>query len=464
MEVLLMADVKPVITVIGCGYVGLTLAAVLAGADYTVYAVEIDPKRLGVIKEGRSFFYEEGADPLIAAVLKSGKLIPTDSYEESVPKSDIVFCCVGTPDNPDGSSNLTYVFDAASKALTLMKDGTIFAQKSTVPVGTSAKLQALFAESGKHIPYVSCPEFSREATAIWDTLWFDRVVAGSDDEAAAQQVLDLHRTIQQKQAEIGKTAGLTPPATLPDSQYIVVSRNSAELIKVTANAFLALKISFANSIAKLADKADADITDVMDGIGSDKRIGRAFLNAGRGYGGGCFPKDVSGLIRTAEEYGVEMEIMNAATEINASMPRYIIRKAKAALGDNGGDNVLQGKTVAVLGLAFKAGTSDVRKSPAIVIANTLAEQGATVKAYDPEAMDEAKPNLDKAITLVGSVTEAIKDAEVVFIATDWSEIKNTDLASLTKSSDRTILVDCINCLDPAKVKAAGLTYIGIGRA
>ncbi len=350
-------DTKPIITIIGCGYVGLTLAAVLASAGYTVYALEVNPKRLDAIKQGRSFFYEAGADQLIAAGLKSGKLIPTDSYSEAIPASNIIFSCVGTPDNPDGSSNLSYVFDAANSALSLMKNGTIFVQKSTVPVGIGAKLEATFAKSGKSIAYVSCPEFSREGTAISDTLWSDRVVTGSADTVSAQKVLDLHRAIERAQGLIAKAAGLTPPAIPPAPQYLVVGLGSAELIKVTANAFLALKISFANAIAKLADQAGADITAVMDGVGSDKRIGRAFLNAGRGYGGGCFPKDVSGLIRSAEEYGVDMDIMHAATATNDSMAHYVINKAKTALGAGNTDDVLNGKTIAVLGLSFKAGTA-----------------------------------------------------------------------------------------------------------
>ena len=190
-----MPGKKPTVTIIGCGYVGLTLAAVLANAGITVYALEIDPKRLAAIKKGHSFFYELGADPLIAAGVKSRKLIATDRYEDSIPHSSIVFSCVGTPDNPDGSSNLSYVFDAATHALKLMRAGTIFVQKSTVPVGTGAKIEQLIAESHADIPYVSCPEFSREATAIVDTLWFDRIVTGSGDHDAAQKVLDLHKHI-----------------------------------------------------------------------------------------------------------------------------------------------------------------------------------------------------------------------------------------------------------------------------
>lgn len=450
------------VTIIGCGYVGLTLGAVLANAGVTVYAIEINPKRLAVIRQGRSFFYEAGADRLIAAAVKSGKLIPTDTYDQAIPASEIIFSCVGTPDNPDGSSNLAYVFDAAQQALPLLRKNAIFVQKSTVPVGTGAKLQQLFAASDKPIAYVSCPEFSREGTAIGDTLWFDRVVTGSANKQTAERVLDLHRLIAKQQVVIATVAGLTPPASSPEPHYMTVDVSSAELIKVTANAFLALKISFANSIAKLADQAGADVTAVMDGVGTDRRIGRAFLQAGRGYGGGCFPKDVSGLIRSAEEHGVDMEIMRAATGINDAMPHYIIRKAAQAL-DGNTEASFRAVHISVLGLSFKAGTSDTRRSPAIVIANTLARMGALVQAYDPEANQEAAALLDKSILLVDSIDKAVDKAVCIFIATDWPEFLHLDLPTLADRTGARAFVDCMNKFDSAAVTAAGFTYVGVGR-
>jgi len=453
---------QPAVTIIGCGYVGLTLAAVLANADFTVYALEIDPDAPATIKQGHSFFYEAGADPLIATGIASGNLIPTNSYETAVPRSSIIFSCVGTPDNPDGSSNLTYVFSAADAALPLMKNGTVYAQKSTVPVGTGARIEERFATSGKKISYVSAPEFSGEGTAIGDTLWFDRVVAGSRSPAAAGRILNLHRAIQRHQDAIVKIAGLVPPKPLPEPHYITTGLSSAELIKVTANAFLALKISFANSIAKLADAGQADVLEVMDGVGLDRRIGRAFLNAGRGFGGGCFPKDVSGLIRSAENYGVGMEIMRAAMETNDSMPHYIIHKAKAALGDAADNGVFKGKRVAVLGLSFKAGTSDVRRSPAVTIANTLAEEGALVRAYDPEAMEEARLHLDAAITLADNLGTAVRDTDCIFVATDWPEFVAMDLRTIAKLSGAQLIVDCMNRLDKSTLGTSPLLYLGVG--
>src|SRR5690606_18543443 len=299
------------ITVLGAGYVGLSTAALLAHAGYKVYAIEPNQERLKVIKQGRSFFYEQGLDPVIKAAMDAGNLIATDSYEESVPHSSVVFSSVGTPDNPDGSSNLTYVFEAAKEAAKHLQPGSIYVQKSTVPVGTGRRVIAEFEKLRKDISYVSNPEFLREGTALYDTLYFDRVVVGGDDKQAVEDVLDIYRQLEANRDKIADLAGVDKDPR--HGQYIATGLNSAELIKVTSNAFLALKISFANSIAVLADKVDADIVEVMDAVGADERIGRKFLNAGRGYGGGCFPKDVSGLIASGLENGVDLEIMQAAS-------------------------------------------------------------------------------------------------------------------------------------------------------
>ena len=442
----------------GCGYVGLTTAAILSNCGFEVRALEVHPDRLQTIQRGRSFFYEAGIDQLLRNAFDNKMLRVTDTYEELIPGSDVVFSCVGTPDNPDGSSNLSYVFEAATKAARLLEPGAIFVQKSTVPVGTGERLEALFKEMGKPTPYVSNPEFLREGTAISDTIWFDRIVAGSDDTVSAQTILDIYNVIEQSRDTISEIAEIDRPDSIPDAQYILTSRNSAELIKVTANAFLALKISFSNSIAKLADKANANVVQVMDAVGADRRIGRSFLNAGRGYGGGCFPKDVSGLIRSAEDYGVAMEIMQAAGEVNASMPHYIINKAKAAFHLGPGNGVFMGKEVTVLGLAFKSGTSDVRRSPALAIANTLAEQGAVVRAYDPEAMEEAREHLDPAIVLTSSLDEAIEGSECIFVATDWPVFASLHWQKLSAK----LVVDCMNYLDAKAIRAAKKQYVGVG--
>jgi len=444
------------LTVLGAGYVGLTTAALLAHAGYTVYVVEPNPKRLDVIKQGRSFFFEDGLDPVIKAAIDNGTLIPTDSYEAGVPTSRVVFSCVGTPDNPDGSSNLTYVHAAAEEAAKYLNDGAIYVQKSTVPVGTGKQIEETFKRLNKKVEYVSNPEFLREGTALFDTLCFDRVVTGGRHKAAVEHVLNIYRQLETYRDEIAGLAGIT----LKDVQgsYIATNLNSAELIKVTSNAFLALKISFANSIAKLADQVDADVVEVMDAVGADARIGRAFLNAGRGYGGGCFPKDVSGLIMSGLEHGVDLEIMTAAQELNSSMPGYIVEKLRDALNGN-----LAGKKIAVLGLAFKAGTSDVRRSPGVLMANFVAKAGASTTAYDPQAGEEASEDLHSSIRLTDSIETALAGADAVIVATDWPEFVGYEAEKFKQHMAGTIFIDAVNRFVPAHVSAAGLTYIGVGR-
>lgn len=446
------SEYAPTITVLGAGYVGLTTATLLACAGYKVYIVEPNPERLETIKSGRSFFFEKGIDVLIKEGLESGSLLPTASYEESVPNSQVVFSCVGTPDNADGSSNLEYVFSAATSVAKLAKPGTIFVQKSTVPVGTATSIIALFKEYKANLQYVSNPEFLREGTAIQDTLYFDRIVMGGDPKAT-NVVQQLYTQLELQRDEISKKASI--PAGFTDGEYIQTSLESAELTKVTSNAFLALKISFANSIAQLADATGANITEVMDAVGSDKRIGRAFLDAGRGYGGGCFPKDVSGLIVSSEQFGVELGIMREVQRVNEAMPAYIINKAIKATGNN-----LAGKRIAVLGLAFKPGTSDTRRSPGIKIANLLVKRGAKVHAYDPQANQEARHDLDSPVILEDTLSAALDGSEIVLIATAWEEFAGIDFNSI--QDRRLTVVDAVNMLDPSNY-ADTIQYIGVGR-
>lgn len=447
---------QSVITVLGAGYVGLTTAALLAHSGYKVYVVEPNSKRLDVIKKGKSFFFEEGLDPIIRAVINDGTLVATDSYEASVPNSTVVFSCVGTPDNPDGSSNLTYVFSAAKTAAKFMKPGAIYVQKSTVPVGTGTKIEELFDSLDLDASYVSTPEFLREGTALSDTLYFDRVIAGGQNHEAVERVLDIYRRLEANRDRIAAIANIK--SAVRKNLYIATGLNSAELIKVTSNAFLALKISFANSIAKLADKADADVVEVMQAVGADERIGTAFLDAGNGYGGGCFPKDVSGLISSGLEYGVDLDIMQAAQSLNQSMPGYIIDKLQDALEES-----LAGKTIAVLGVAFKAGTSDVRRSPGIAIANSLHAIGAIVRTYDPQAKEEAAEDLHAKITQHDTIEDAVRGADTVIIATEWDEIITYPPKKMKKLLAGTILMDAVNRYPKEEASSAGLLYLGVGR-
>ena len=452
-----MDNTVATITILGTGYVGISSAAIFAAAGYKVYLVDVIPERLESVRQGKAFFFEEGLDPLIADGVNKGLIIPTLSYEESVPESDVVISCVGTPDNPDGSSNLSYVYAAAEKASTLLRADTVFVQKSTVPVGTGEKVEALMAKSDKTIHYISNPEFLRESTAVYDTLWFDRIVLGGTDTEALERVMSIYKKVAAKRDSIAAIAGIAGPTKLIEGEYITTSRNSAELIKVTANAFLALKISFANSIAKLADASDADINEVMNAVGADPRIGRAFLNAGRGYGGGCFPKDVSGLISSGMQHGVELDIMQAVDQVNDSMPGYIAEKLQKTIGS------LEGKKVAVLGLSFKAGTSDTRRSSAITLANMLDKSGATVTAFDPEANHEAKSELTTNIVLTDNIEAAINNVDALLVATDWRHFTEIPAAQYATLAPGSVFVDCMNRFSSRDIKNAGLIYIGVGR-
>ena len=442
------------ITVLGAGYVGLTTAALFANAGFKVYAVEPNPERLQVIQSGKSFFYEAGLDALIQRGLETGLLTPTASYEESVPQSSIVFSCVGTPDNADGSSNLEYIFSAAKSRAELAQPGTIFVQKSTVPVGTAQSVMTLFKDLDADLHYVSNPEFLREGTALEDTLFFDRIVIGGKGNAV-KIVERLYRQLEKHRENLAKLASLT--AGRKNGTYIITSLESAELTKVTSNAFLALKISFANSVAQLADASGADIIEVMNAVGSDKRIGKAFLNAGRGYGGGCFPKDVRGLIASSDQFGVNFGIMKEAQAVNDSMPAYIIDKTEKEFGES-----FEGKNVAILGLAFKANTSDTRKSPGIKIANLLTELGARVCAYDPKANDEARHELRDTIAIEESLASALGNSEIIFITTNWNEFLDIDFNTLSMKQPL-MIVDAVNMLNPNGYKSGKIRYIGVGR-
>lgn len=449
------------ITVIGSGYVGTTTAAILANCGYEVKVLDIDKERVGKVNSGKAPFYEAGLNNLIERGIKHKSLSATTSYKEAVPEADILFSCVGTPDNPDGSSNLTYIYNSAKEAAQHIKNGAIYVQKSTVPVGTGKKVEQIFRNNTKSkVSYVSNPEFLREGTAIKDTLLFDRIVVGGGDQKALDKVTEIYKQVDSCKVEIADIADVGiehDKLKAHEGSYIKTSLESAELIKVSANAFLALKISFANSIAKIADQANADITEVMDGIGADERIGRAFLNAGRGYGGGCFPKDISGLISSANKYGVDLPIMVSSQDVNESMPGYIASKAKQTL------KTFDGKNLAILGLSFKPGTSDVRKSPSIKLANLLVKDGAYVKAYDPEANGEASRDLYEEVDVLESWEEAAKNADAVFIATDWDEFTRIDLEQLSGIVKGKVLVDCMNSFDKNAVVGAGFTYIGVGR-
>lgn len=445
------------IAVIGSGYVGTTTAVLLAAIEIKTVAVDIDTEKVEKLNSGKAPFYEAGLDELVKHSIDNQTLTATTEYSEALAETSVVVSSVGTPDKEDGSPNLEYVFAALEDIAKHATQDIIYVQKSTVPVGTGRKIIEHWAKhSDRKMSYVSAPEFLREGTAVVDSIEPDRIVVGGDDEDAKQTIAKLFVEISDQRKKIADISKQTLE-NLPEPEIHSMGLESAELTKVTANAFLSLKISFANSIAKLADASGADVLEVVDAIGADTRIGRAFLNAGRGYGGGCFPKDVSGLISSAAEFGVSMDIMESSREVNDKMPHYIIDKLEKEHGS------LDGTKIAVLGLAFKAGTSDTRKSPGIKLARLLSEKNAKVTAYDPEGLEEAKPDLHESVIAVDTIDKATRGAEVVVAATDWPEIKSTDPSAL-KSTGAKILVDAMNMFDPDAVKDADLLYIGVGRS
>ncbi|MBD3329550.1 nucleotide sugar dehydrogenase [Candidatus Dojkabacteria bacterium] len=464
-----MEELAP-ISIVGTGYVGLTTAAVLANAGFKVFTIDIVPEKIETIKKGRAYFYEEALDELISKAIDTGNLVPTLSYEESIPESDIVFSCVGTPDRPDGSHNLDYIYGAAESVARVAKDGLIMVQKSTVPVGTGREVISKMKKANPELQfeYVSNPEFLREGSAVYNTLNMQRVILGSDSTEAMDRIEAVYKKVDElcKKLEgvnFGEYTNLAIGRELKaqtksfEDRVFKMRLESAELVKVSANAFLALKISFANSIAKLADKTEADINEVMDGVGSDTRIGRAFLYAGLGWGGGCFPKDVSGLIAVADDRGVGMSIMNSAVNVNDSMIDYGVEKLQRHLSD------LKDKKIAVLGLAFKPGTSDVRKSQAIKLANKLTELGASVAAYDPKAMEEAKETLASSVVLKESIMDTVSDADAVVLAVDWKDFVIADWEAIKDAMSGDVLFDGRNKLDIHEMSALGFRYEGVGR-
>lgn len=459
-----------IISIIGTGYVGLTTAAVLANAGYKVYTIDIDEDKINTIKKGKSYFYEVGLDKFVKRGIESGNLIPTTSYKESIPNSTIVFSCVGTPDKEDGSPNLDFIYAAAESFSKYAKNGVIYVQKSTVPVGTGKALMKFIKEKNPELKlsYVSNPEFLAESSALFDTLNMDRIVVGGDDKESIERVVGLYRSIDKLSSEtnleeIAEFAGTYKNKVEKfangnfEDRVVRTSLESAELIKVTANACLALKISFANSIALLCDKTGADVNEVMDGVGMDHRIGRAFLYAGLGWGGGCFPKDVSGLISVSEEYDVDPKIMKAAVWTNDEMSEFVVGKLKEKF------KTLDKLSIAVLGLAFKPGTSDVRKSPSIKLANKLVGVGIKVRAYDPEAMEEARQKLNEKVGLLESLEDVVRDADVIILATEWPEFINADYGKIKELMKGNLIIDARNRFDKEALKEMGFEYVGVGR-
>jgi len=431
------------IAIVGTGYVGLVSGACFAEFGTSVTCVDIDERKIQALRRGEIPIYEPGLDSLVARNVAAGRLRFTTDLREAVRDNLAIFVAVGTPQDPHGRADLSSVKAAARSIAEAMDGYKVIVVKSTVPVGTGEKVEALIRETtGGKFPFsvASNPEFLREGAAIEDFMRPDRVVIGCEDEQAAAILQDLYR-----------------PLYLIETPIVRVRRRAAELIKYAANSFLALKISYINELSDLCENCGVDVHDIAKGIGLDRRIGGKFLHPGPGYGGSCFPKDTRALLSTAQEFGGGLSIVGAAVAFNDARPAAMVEKIRKAMG---GD--LAGKTVALLGLAFKPNTDDVRESPALAIAGGLAAAGAAVKAFDPAAMETAR-----AAGFAGEAAAdeyaACGDADALVIATEWNQFWNLDLERVKKALRTPLMVDLRNIYKRRDVEEKGLAYVAVGR-
>jgi UDPglucose 6-dehydrogenase len=428
------------IAVIGTGYVGLCTAVTFAHLGNTVVGLDIDTAKVARLTAGACPIFEPGLATLLTEQTAARRLAFTTAYDEAIPDADFVFICVNTPPAADGGADMRFVRAAASAIGASLSPGhcTIIVDKSTMPVGSGDMVHAVLGEhapAGARFAVVSNPEFLREGAAVHDMLHPDRVVLGSHDRAAAEAVAALYTSF--------------------DTAVLVTDLRTAEMIKYASNAFLATRISFMNEVAQICESVGADVRGVAAGMGMDKRIGPHFLNAGIGFGGSCFPKDVMALAHMAEEGGCSSPLLHAALEINRDARRRFVRKIEESLG------TLAGATIAVWGLAFKPDTDDLREAPSLEIIPALQSLGATVRAYDPVAMEAARPLL-RGVTLCADPYEAARGADAVALITDWTEFTGLDLARVARTLRRPIIVDGRNVYDPDAAAALGFAYHGMG--
>lgn len=427
------------IAVVGTGYVGLVTSACFAKLGHTVIGADNDPSKIEKLNKLQMPIYEPGLEELIKESVKHGRITFTSNVPEAIKKSSIIFICVGTPPLPDGGADLSAVEKVARVVAEEMTEYKLVIDKSTVPVHTGEWVKKTIQTYNKHkveFDVASNPEFLREGTAIHDFMNPDRIVIGVDSEKARTQLLELYKDI--------------------DAVKVVTDINTSELIKHASNSFLAMKISFANALSRICEKANADVTKIAEGMGYDKRIGRAFLNAGPGFGGFCFPKDVSAFIHIADKLGYDFHLLKSVEKTNEEQKQFIIKKVEEALW------VLNGKTLAVLGLAFKPNTDDIRFSPAMDIVTELIKKGVKINAYDPEAMENAKKVLTE-IKYSQDPYGTMAGADGLLILTDWEDFKNLDLEKIKKLLKAPVIVDARNLYDPKKMKEMGFAYKSVGR-
>lgn len=429
------------IVILGTGYVGLSTGVCLAEIGHHVICIDVDQAKIELLKQGISPIYEPGLQPLLVKNAEAGRLQFTTSHQEGLSGADVIVLAVGTPQLEDGSADLSYLKQAAQDIAAHLGPKAIVVIKSTVPVGTNEYMKQLLLEYQGHeaeIHMVSNPEFLRQGSAISDTMNADRIIIGCDNQQAAEIIADMYQ-----------------PLKVP---YLFTTVKSAEMIKYGANAFLAMKISFINEIANLCEAVGADVSEVARGIGKDRRIGEAFLQPGIGYGGSCFPKDVKSLLHTSQLKGIPFSLLEETMLINEAQHLLLVNKALKRFGS------LEGRKIALFGLAFKPETDDMREAPSIKIARSLIRHGAEVTAYDPVAGGNARKAIGDSITYCDSPYEAAAEADAVFIVTEWSEFIQLDLPGLSKTMKHPILFDGRNCLDETKVRACSIIeYYPVGK-
>ena len=431
------------IAMVGAGYVGLVTGSCFSEFGTDVVCVDKDADRIRALRQGDMPIFEPGLDDLVARNVDAGRLSFTTDLEEAVGEADVVFIAVGTPSRRgDGHADLSFVFEAAREVAAAVRGYTVLVTKSTVPVGTGARVAEIAGQlrPDTEIDVVSNPEFLREGAAIEDFMRPDRVVIGAETDRARAAMQELYR-----------------PLFLRETPILFTDRETAELTKYAANAFLAVKITFINEIADLCERVGADVQDVARGMGLDRRIGDKFLHPGPGYGGSCFPKDTLALTRTASDAGSPVRLVETAAAVNENRKRAMTGRVMEALG---GDAA--GKTVAVLGLAFKPNTDDMREAPSLELVPALQAAGAAVRAYDPQAMATAGPLLP-GVTWCADVYEAAAGADCGVLLTEWNEFRGVNLDRLRAAMAAPAIVDLRNVYKPAEMAAAGFAYRGIGK-
>lgn len=428
--------------VIGSGYVGLVSGACLADFGHSVCCVDKDERKIQALHRGQMPIFEPGLETLVSDNVRAGRLSFTTNLGDAVRNAEAVFISVGTPSRRgDGFADLSYVFEAAREIARSLDGYTVIITKSTVPVGTGDNVEHIIREVRPDAPFsvVSNPEFLREGAAIDDFKRPDRIIIGSDDDRATAVMNEIYRPLYLNQAPI-----------------LITSRRTAELTKYAANAFLATKITFINEIADLCEQVGANVQDVARGIGLDRRIGPKFLHAGPGYGGSCFPKDTVALIKTAQDAGAPIRVVETVAAVNDQRKRAMARKIILACGGS-----VRGKTIAILGLAFKPNTDDMREAPSISIIVALQDAGAAIRAHDPQGMEQAQ-NLLEGVAYSDDPYACVEGADAVVIVTEWNEYRALDLDRMRASLHQPILVDLRNIYAPEEALRRGFRYLGVG--